>query len=79
VDHEDQHIFAVLDPKAALPHLKPGSVIIATATIEAYDTHPDLYDYGQTRAVTMNFVKSLAKQLTFKGVRWRRRMATGQP
>jgi NAD(P)-dependent dehydrogenase (short-subunit alcohol dehydrogenase family) len=55
--------------KAALPHLQPGSVIIATASEQAYDPSPDLYDYAQTKAATMNYVKSLAKQLGPKGIR----------
>ncbi|UAY53089.1 SDR family oxidoreductase [Ferruginibacter albus] len=55
--------------KAALPHLQPGAVIIGTASEQAYDPSPDLYDYAQTKAATMNYVKSLAKQLAPKGIR----------
>jgi NAD(P)-dependent dehydrogenase (short-subunit alcohol dehydrogenase family) len=55
--------------RAALPHLRPGSVIIASTSEQATDPSEDLYDYAQTKAATTNYVKSLAKQLAPKGIR----------
>lgn len=55
--------------KAAVPHMPPGSAIIGTASEQSYDPSPELYDYAQTKAATMSWVKSLAKQLVSRGIR----------
>jgi NAD(P)-dependent dehydrogenase (short-subunit alcohol dehydrogenase family) len=55
--------------KAAIPHLPAGSVIINTASVQAYDPSANLLDYAQTKSCMVSFSKSLAKQLADKGIR----------
>ena len=55
--------------KAALAHMKPGASIINTASINAADPAENLVDYAATKAVGVNFTKSMAKQLAPKGIR----------
>lgn len=55
--------------KAALAHLTPGSTIINTTSIEAYQPAPNLLDYASAKAAINNFTKGLAQQLATKGIR----------
>jgi NAD(P)-dependent dehydrogenase (short-subunit alcohol dehydrogenase family) len=55
--------------KAAVPHMPPGSTIINTTSIQAYQPSPTLVDYATTKAAINNFTKGLAQQLAPKGIR----------
>ncbi|MBD9385777.1 SDR family oxidoreductase [Agrobacterium sp. AGB01] len=55
--------------QAAVPHLQPGSSVITTASVQAYEPSPILLDYATTKAGIVAYTKALSKQLIEKGVR----------
>jgi NAD(P)-dependent dehydrogenase (short-subunit alcohol dehydrogenase family) len=55
--------------KAALKHMGPGSTIINTSSIQAYQPSENLVDYATTKASINTFSKALAQQLAPKGIR----------
>lgn len=55
--------------REALKHLQPGSAIINSTSIQAYEPSPTLVDYASTKAAINNFTKGLAQQLAPKGIR----------
>jgi NAD(P)-dependent dehydrogenase (short-subunit alcohol dehydrogenase family) len=55
--------------KAALPHLKKGSVIINTGSITGLEGSKNLLDYSSTKGAIHAFTKSLAQNLVEKGIR----------
>jgi len=55
--------------RAALPRLEPGSAIINTASIQAFDPSPNLLAYAPTKAAIVSFTKALSQTAMKKGVR----------
>jgi len=55
--------------KAALPRMKPGGVIINTASIQAFTPSGELLDYASSKAAIVGFTKALAKLAIESGVR----------
>jgi NAD(P)-dependent dehydrogenase (short-subunit alcohol dehydrogenase family) len=55
--------------KAAVPHMKPGSCIINTASINSDTPNPTLLAYATTKGAIHNFTAGLAQMLADKGIR----------
>jgi NAD(P)-dependent dehydrogenase (short-subunit alcohol dehydrogenase family) len=55
--------------QAAVPHMKPGSAIVNTASIQAYQPSPELLHYATTKGAQVTFTKGLAQGLADRGIR----------
>jgi NAD(P)-dependent dehydrogenase (short-subunit alcohol dehydrogenase family) len=55
--------------KAALPHMKKGSSIVNTASVNADAPNPGLIAYASTKAAIQNFTGGLAQLLAERGIR----------
>ena len=53
----------------AIPLMQPGSTIINTTSIQAYQPSATLLDYAGTKAAIVAFTHGLAKQIASKGIR----------
>jgi NAD(P)-dependent dehydrogenase (short-subunit alcohol dehydrogenase family) len=53
----------------AMPHLKEGSSVINTASVNAYKGNQELMDYSTTKGAIVAFTRSLAQSVAKKGIR----------
>ncbi len=55
--------------KAAIPHMQPGSTIINTASIQAYQPSSSLLAYASTKGAIVTFSKGLSQEVIKQGIR----------
>ncbi|MFS0729076.1 SDR family oxidoreductase [Curtobacterium sp. 1P10AnD] len=55
--------------RAAVPHLAPGSAIVTTSSVSAYEPQARMIDYAATKSAIITYTNGLARQLAPKGIR----------
>ncbi|WP_027467138.1 SDR family oxidoreductase [Curtobacterium sp. UNCCL17] len=55
--------------RAAVPHMAPGSSIVTTSSVSAYQPQDRMIDYAATKAAIITYTNGLARQLASKGIR----------
>jgi NAD(P)-dependent dehydrogenase (short-subunit alcohol dehydrogenase family) len=55
--------------KAAVPHMEPGSTVITTSSVQAFQPSANLLDYATSKAAIVNFTKGLGGNLAERGIR----------
>ncbi len=55
--------------KAALPKMQPGSTVINTTSIQAYQPSPTLLPYSTTKGAILTFTKGLSDEAIKQGIR----------
>jgi NAD(P)-dependent dehydrogenase (short-subunit alcohol dehydrogenase family) len=53
----------------AVPHMKEGSAIVNSSSVNAYKGNPTLLDYTATKGAIIAFTRGLALQLVKRGIR----------
>ncbi|PZF30797.1 SDR family oxidoreductase [Curtobacterium sp. MCPF17_051] len=55
--------------RAAVPHMAPGSSIVTTSSVSAYQPQDRMIDYAATKAAIITYTNGVARQLASKGIR----------
>jgi hypothetical protein len=66
------HLASAKDAPEALPRMKPGSSIVRTASMEAYDPSPNLLPYATTNSPGGAFASSVLGGASLIGERFNR-------